>query len=91
VSESTNPRHIGAAVRDDVFNRDNAQCAFIGPDGRRCGATTGLQIDHVVPVALGGKAEPKNLRLLCAAHNRFEAARMGLGRPLERVAKNKRD
>ena len=29
-----------------------------------------LQMDHVLPFALGGSAEPDNLRLLCAAHHR---------------------
>ena len=29
-----------------------------------------LQIDHILPFALGGSAEPGNLRLLCAVHHR---------------------
>jgi 5-methylcytosine-specific restriction endonuclease McrA len=84
---STRARHIAAAVRDDVFVRDRGQCAYIGRDGKRCKATSGLQIDHVTPVAHGGRGESGNLRLLCAAHNRFESERMGLPRPADRTVK----
>ena len=38
--------------------------------GRRCASRHLLQIDHVFPYALGGGAEPDNLRLPCAAHPR---------------------
>jgi 5-methylcytosine-specific restriction endonuclease McrA len=89
VKPSARVRHIAAAARDDVFARDHGRCTFVGPDGRRCSATTGLQIDHVTPVSLGGKGDPDNLRLLCAAHNRFEAERMGLGRPVETTSMKK--
>ena len=51
--------------------------------GRRCGSQHLLQIDHVVPYARGGAAEPNNLRLLCAAHHRYRHAGAGFGRPGE--------
>jgi 5-methylcytosine-specific restriction endonuclease McrA len=73
---SSTPRHIPRAVRDQVFVRDNGQCAYQGPNGRRCASTRALQIDHVHPVARGGKGTPDNLRLLCAYHNRLEAERL---------------
>jgi 5-methylcytosine-specific restriction endonuclease McrA len=73
---SNNARHIPTAVRDDVFVRDGGRCAFLAPNGRRCGATQGLQVDHITPVARGGGNSPGNLRLLCAYHNRLEAARL---------------
>ena len=44
-------------------------------------AASRLQIDHVVPYAQGGAAEPNNLRLLCAAHHRHRHAGTGFGRP----------
>ena len=46
-------------------------------------AAAPLQIDHVVPYAQGGAAEPNNLRLLCAAHHRHRHAGAGFGRPGE--------
>jgi 5-methylcytosine-specific restriction endonuclease McrA len=67
-------------VRDEVFSRDHGRCTYVGPDGRRCDATRGLQVDHVVPVAQGGGGEIGNLRLLCAQHNRLLAER--LSRPI---------
>ncbi len=70
------PRQIPLRVRDDVFARDGGRCTYVGPDGRRCDATHGLQIDHIVPVAQGGSGEVLNLRLLCAHHNRLLAERL---------------
>ena len=67
-------RHIPSAVKDHVRMRDQYRCAYVGGDGVRCGSTRHLQFDHVVPFAKGGGHEPENLRLLCAAHNRLEAA-----------------
>jgi 5-methylcytosine-specific restriction endonuclease McrA len=69
-------RHIPAAVRDEVFVRDNCQCTFSAPDGRRCCEKRGLEIDHIVPFAVGGSHEAENLRLLCPAHNRLMAERV---------------
>lgn len=71
-----NDRRIAAAVRDDVYTRDRGRCAFVGGNGRICGSTEGLQVDHIVPVARGGRGTMSNLRLLCAYHNRLEAERL---------------
>ena len=70
------PRYIAAAVRDEVYSRDEGRCAFVGSNGRRCGSTQAVQMDHIVPVARGGRGTPDNLRLLCAYHNRLEAERL---------------
>jgi len=75
-TDTLRPRNIPLGVRDEVFARDQGRCTFVGPDGCRCDATRGLQIDHVVPVAKGGGGEIGNLRLLCAHHNRLLAARL---------------
>lgn len=37
-----------------------------------CGETSDLVIDHVVPVAKGGRSEFSNLQLLCATCNRLK-------------------
>jgi 5-methylcytosine-specific restriction endonuclease McrA len=68
---SSNPRHIPAAVRDQVHVRDG-RCTYVGPDGRRCNSPHVLQVDHVKPVSRHGAAVIDNLRLLCAEHNRLE-------------------
>ncbi|RPH54395.1 MAG: HNH endonuclease [Acidobacteria bacterium] len=72
----TGVRYVEPAIRDRVQVRDQGQCTFKGSDGRRCGSTRALQIDHVRPVALGGDGTEENLRVLCAYHNRFEAERL---------------
>jgi len=69
-------RHIPAAVRDKVFERDQGRCTYIGANGRRCAETRYLHIDHIVPFARGGMSTLGNMRLLCSAHNRVEAERV---------------
>ena len=77
-------RAIPAAVKREVWRRDRGRCRYVdGTSGRRCGSQHLLQIDHVVPYAWGGGAEPNNLRLLCAAHHRYRHVGAGCGRPGE--------
>jgi len=80
-------RRIPARVRDEVYLRDGGRCTFRGSDGRRCNSTWDLQIDHIVPFALGGDDSPANLRLLCGKHNRLEAERVFGSRRMERFRK----
>ncbi|MBI5201263.1 MAG: HNH endonuclease [Elusimicrobia bacterium] len=63
------------SVRDAVLLRDGGRCTYHPKGGVRCAATTGLEIDHIVPRAKGGTDELSNLRLLCREHNRSEAVR----------------
>jgi 5-methylcytosine-specific restriction endonuclease McrA len=70
-------RHISPATRDAVFNRDDGQCTYVGPNGKRCESKWDLEIHHdEVPYALGGGHSLDNIRLLCAAHNKLEAERV---------------
>lgn len=70
-------RKIPLVLRDAVWSRDGGRCVFIGPDGGRCPATTGLEIDHIRPYALGGPSDdPANLRVMCRAHNQLLARRV---------------
>lgn len=66
-------RHIPAAVRRAVWQRDQGRCAFIDTEGRRCGSCEALELDHVVPFARGGDHTVENLRLLCQSHNGYKA------------------
>ena len=65
-------RHVPAAVKRQVWERDGGQCAFIGTDGR-CSERGFLEIHHVIPFADGGPATLDNLQLRCRAHNTYEA------------------
>ena len=65
-------RHIPAAVRRDVWERDGGQCAFVGAHGR-CAERGFLEFHHVKPYADGGANVVKNLELRCRAHTTYEA------------------
>ncbi|MFL5262189.1 MAG: HNH endonuclease, partial [Anaeromyxobacteraceae bacterium] len=67
---------ISAAVRREVWKRDGGRCAWCAPDGRRCGSTWKLELDHIVPAALGGRSTVENLRLCCKSHNQLSAAQI---------------
>jgi hypothetical protein len=68
-------RYVPAAVRDAVWCRDDARCAFVAADGRRCDSTHQLELHHLVPFARGGAATVDGLALRCRAHNLHEARR----------------
>lgn len=76
VAEAPRSRHIPAVVRDAVWLRDDGRCTYVGTDGRRCGSTHLVQVDHIEPFVLDGPNESSNLRLLCGPHNRLEAVRI---------------
>ena len=68
-------RSIRAQIRRAVYMRDGGRCVFIDADGKRCGSTSRLEFDHVIPMAHGGRTTIANLRLLCRAHNLHAAER----------------
>ena len=73
---SDDPRHIPAAVKRAVWERDHGRCTFVSEQGERCPAHSRLEFDHADPVARGGGATVGNLRLRCRAHNQYAAERM---------------
>ncbi len=68
-------RHIPAAVKREVRERDGDRCTFVAESGHRCEARGMLEFDHIEPVARVGKSIVENLRLRCRAHNQYEAER----------------
>ena len=68
----TRSRHIPAAVKREVWARDDGRCAFIGTLGR-CTERGFLEYHHVIPFADGGETSVENLQLRCAAHNAYES------------------
>ncbi|MDE0448337.1 MAG: HNH endonuclease signature motif containing protein, partial [Spirochaetaceae bacterium] len=74
-SPGSRSRYIPVAVRREVWRRDQGCCSYVDPhSGRRCGSRYRLEIDHVVPFALGGATELWNLRIRCRAHHRLRHA-----------------
>jgi 5-methylcytosine-specific restriction endonuclease McrA len=67
-----------AAIPDDVkqfvFARDRGRC-------RQCGATSDLQFDHVIPIAMNGGSTADNLQLLCGPCNRRKGGGLTSGYP----------
>ncbi|MBN8540952.1 MAG: HNH endonuclease [Deltaproteobacteria bacterium] len=60
---------IAPSTRNFVRRRAGDACEYQGTGGQRCGSRFQTQMDHVIPVALGGKNDLTNLRLLCRTHN----------------------
>ncbi len=69
----------------EVYERDDAQCAFVSEDGVRCTSKAFLQYDHTLPRAFGGSGKADESRLLCQQHN-LPHAKQVFGRdPVERA------
>jgi hypothetical protein len=66
-------RHIPAAVRRAVWERDQRQCRFLDREGRRCTERRWLELHHLRPFGVGGDHAVENIRLMCRAHNRYLA------------------
>jgi hypothetical protein len=60
---------IAWRIRPLILARDGYTC-------RECGATEGeLHVDHVIPIAAGGRNEEDNLQILCRPCNLRKGAR----------------
>ena len=62
-------KKIPIARRDEVINRDDHQCTYVSPNGRRCKERCYIEVDHADPHCKGGSDETDNLRVLCKPHN----------------------
>lgn len=76
-AQTKNPRNgrhadsdaIPAAVKRAVWERDGGCCAWIHPDGSRCGSRWMIEFDHIRALAHGGLSTIETVRLLCRDHN----------------------
>ena len=57
---------VSDSLRYDILRRDNFTCVICGASARQ-GAR--LHVDHIIPIAKGGKSIPSNLRTLCERCN----------------------
>lgn len=61
---------IALNTQRQIFIRDKC-CQFEDPaTGKKCASTWQLNLDHIQPIWAGGTNTSKNLRVLCADHNR---------------------
>ena len=80
-------RDVAAKVRRAVGSRDDGRCTFVGKGGRRCNERAFVEFHHDEPYGIGGEGTVANIKLLCRAHNAFEAERFyGHGRPVKNTA-----
>ena len=83
--------HIPAAIKREVYLRDEGRCAFVSEDGRRCCETGGLEIDHIDGFAQTHVHDPSRMRLTCRAHNQHAADQL-YGRVfMERLRESRRE
>jgi len=87
VDTTPKTRHIPAAVRRAVHERDGSRCTFRDRRGRRCTQRHDLEYHHRFPFARGGDHSPENLPLVCRAHNAL-VAEQDYGK--ERMARHRR-
>jgi 5-methylcytosine-specific restriction endonuclease McrA len=73
------PRRMSSARRARIIARDG-HCTYPG-----CEETQGLEVDHEIALALGGKDDDANLKCLCLHHHASKTKR-----DLALIAKAKR-
>ena len=82
-------RRGSAAVRREVWDRDQRRCTYVDACGNRCRATRFLELHHLHAHARGGGETALNLTLRCAAHNGL-AAEEDFGREFMRERSRRR-
>lgn len=63
---------IGKKIRFEVFKRDSFRCQYCG----RSAPDVILEVDHIIPVAEGGKNDVMNLITSCRECNRGKGKRL---------------
>ena len=63
-------------IKSIIWRKAKARCEY-----SNCTSTYKLEMDHIIPKAMGGLDSPQNLRLLCRAHN-IQQAIEKLGKPV---------
>jgi hypothetical protein len=66
-------RHIPAAVRRAVYEREGGRCRYVDAQGRRCTGRDRLEFHHRHPFGHGGDHSVDNVSLACRAHNHYLA------------------
>lgn len=74
----TRPQKISASIspdnyRKDLLIRDNNCCRCCG---RPLGKGVRLEVDHIIPIKLGGKTQLDNLQILCKTCNLAKGTKM---------------
>ena len=71
---SENPsRHIPAAIRRAVWQRDAGRCTYVSASGRRCNAREFIEFDHADAWEWTRAHSIEGITLRCRAHNQLRA------------------
>jgi len=70
---AANKNHVTRAKRGDAFEAAGHRCTYQSAAGVRCDERAMLEVDHIEPRARGGSSDASNLRILCQAHNQWQA------------------
>ncbi|WP_210415701.1 HNH endonuclease [Bdellovibrio sp. ZAP7] len=73
-------KHIKTTNRRMLLAKSNHHCEYVHGDGQRCLSKYQLQVDHKLPLAMGGTNDIQNFRILCRTHNLSEARRLRLSK-----------
>jgi 5-methylcytosine-specific restriction endonuclease McrA len=67
-------KRVSTALKREVWRKCDGKCSYVDSvTGKVCGSRQFLQIEHVVPVAHGGKNDIFNCTLRCFSHNQLAA------------------
>lgn len=70
-------RYIPRNAKTLVWTKYKGQCTYQDPlTGKKCCSKHGIQIDHKLALAKGGRHQAENLTLLCAGHNSWKSDRL---------------
>lgn len=58
----------------EIFKRDGFRCMYCGKTPKEDGVK--LVIDHIIPIAKGGKSEPQNMITSCSKCNSYKGIRL---------------
>ncbi len=64
-------KSVTPKLKKEILHRDQHCQHKEQKTGKICGSKFHLQVDHLHPLFAGGSNQAENLRILCAAHNRF--------------------
>jgi hypothetical protein len=66
-------RHIPAAVRRAVWQRDGGRCTYVSAGGRKCDSREFIEFDHVNSWSKTRAHPVDEITLRCRAHNQLRA------------------
>lgn len=68
--------YISVSMQRHLWRRAQGRCEFTSKDGNRCTSCYRLEIDHKIPLYLGGTNEVSNLHYVYKSHNLYLAQKI---------------